>query len=247
MFLSEKFIFLLFIILTIDDVSGHIRLTYPKPRQSLDFLIASKENEPCGLSQRSSYETLVKAGSSFKITWISTVPSKVYNVSFYILDGNGATKNYLSAKHEEICTNIHSESSYEFPLSLEVCRTCILRIEQTYKTRNSIEKLWSCADVSIRSENVNPCLNQGRYVKNQCLCTGYFTGEFCQTENLCLNDEDCGGPAQGKCVESDLKPFIYGKICVCRLGYMGLSCEKKSAVDEYEERKYEQFVKVADN
>lgn len=47
-------------------------------------------------------------------------------------------------------------------------------------------------------------------------------------QEICLNDDDCGGKTRGKCerITSFTRPF---NRCYCAPGYMGKQCEKSKA------------------
>ena len=59
-----------------------------------------------------------------------------------------------------------------------------------------------------------------------------FSGDRCQYETECVDDNDCNGPkGQGKCKQVDNSIFPRSQ-CFCAPGWQGRQCDQQSAVDK---------------
>ena len=124
---------------------------------------------------------------------------------------------YFSAQHYEVA----------LPADLK-CIDCSIRLVRQANEWGKKYQFWSCADVDIlpKSENfLNICSGHGKSYSGRCRCDRNFYGEYCQFQDECSKDQDCG--IHGRCVDI-MSTSSPRKQCYCREGFFGPKCNKEN-------------------
>ncbi|CAK9299039.1 unnamed protein product [Gordionus sp. m RMFG-2023] len=206
----------------------HLRLTFPLPRKlSTDFM---HENPPCGNTVKSLVPFPLKRKNFYKITWDVT-HSLPGLIKLQLLDSQG---NLVYNISETSCSNgsMHVQSLLWTVPDTMNCPDCILRLSQNVELHGQNYNLYSCADVSISSNYTLLCYNRGYPVNGKCLCRQLNRGEYCQFENECEDQEDCGGGKRGSCKQYS-RTYFPQKMCYCHHGFYMSKCSAKSDINRF--------------
>jgi len=219
----------------IERGSGHVALTFPPARDySLDFLDNVRTKPPCGMPKGTS-RTQLLAGKTINITWHLAYPHKggfklelLDPSERHLLDltptGNDTKHNYVQG--DATAQNFE----LEIPEDLE-CKDCTIRLLRQAGEWGSNYKFWSCSDVDIvkRKDFVNTCSGHGKNLSGRCRCDRLYRGDYCQYQDECITDDDCG--AHGNCIDVKATSAPV-KQCFCQLGFFGPGCGKRSPINK---------------
>ncbi|KAK9497677.1 hypothetical protein O3M35_004361 [Rhynocoris fuscipes] len=213
-------------------VWAHVSLTFPPARKyDLDFLDNVRTKAPCGMP-KGTLKTTILAGKQFNITWHLGYPHQG-GIRLQVLDSLSRPVLDLTpvtAKSEFVSAADPTLQHYPvlIPADFE-CENCTIRLVREAKEWGENYRLWSCADVDIRTKKhyKEDCSGHGPYLLSKCRCNRLYRGPRCQYRDECVDHIDCGD--MGRCV--DIKSVSApSKQCFCENGWFGPACTKKSAL-----------------
>ena len=119
---------------------------------------------------------------------------------------------------------------YEVALPKDLkCIDCSIRLVREASEWGGKYQFWSCADVDILPQKetfLEICSGRGRaYVGGRCRCDPGAYGEFCQYQDDCVQDKDCG--IHGRC-QDIMSTSAPRKQCYCQAGYFGEGCKQEN-------------------
>uniref|UniRef100_A0A915IMZ1 Uncharacterized protein n=1 Tax=Romanomermis culicivorax TaxID=13658 RepID=A0A915IMZ1_ROMCU len=226
-----KMLIALIIVLHIHAVTCHVRLTFPQARYPpLDFLDNARTTPPCGVPKpppELGIRTSLKAGSTFNVTWSLAYPHQG-GFRIEILDSDDQVRHVLTPEKQHYTGEDNPTAHiYQVTLPREECENCAIRLMRQAAEWSEGYQFWSCADVNILIDPKEKCSHHGKFENDRCQCDKLFSGPFCQYEEECSIDDDCGGISRGKCQELESNSYPT-RVCFCQPGYFGPKCLEES-------------------
>uniref|UniRef100_A0A5S6Q6R2 DOMON domain-containing protein n=1 Tax=Trichuris muris TaxID=70415 RepID=A0A5S6Q6R2_TRIMR len=217
---------LAFLVCILQLRAAQIKLLYPPERYSqADFPLLPYVASPCELPRsKTGYRTEILASKPLEVIWSGSADTKGV-MEFEIVDSmkhmilrptvantTVSLKENLWIKHATLLL----KDGYQ-------CKGCELRVRLLQ--HEPIDALLSCADVDIVEDNAHPCSNHGASSDGICTCDRLYSGDYCQFDDECWQDTDCG--RNGKCIPVQKKDILR-RLCFCHSGWFGRKCSKRS-------------------
>ncbi|KFD58732.1 hypothetical protein M513_00425 [Trichuris suis] len=206
--------------------AAEIKLLYPPERYSqADFPLLPQVASSCEYPpSKAGFKTEVLASKPLEVTWSESVDTKGI-ASFEIVDSAERSIFQLA----ELNLTVMAKENYRIKHAKLLlakgytCSGCELRMRLS--NQESTGALLSCADIDIIEDIAHPCSNHGASSDGICSCDRLYSGDYCQFEDECWQDSDCG--KKGKCVPVQ-KNDVTRRLCFCESGSYGRKCSKES-------------------
>jgi len=223
-------------LLLLDRAAAHVSLQFPPARdKDLDFLDSFRTEGDCGMKKGTVMTTLV-AGEKLNVTWHLGYPHQggylleLRDGAGEVVQGGELLRNNWNSKEK------NSDQSAEVDLPSQPCDNCYLKFTRQALEWGNSYQFRSCADIKLvsRPNSADTCSGRGSSSSGGgCTCNNHLhTGDRCQYETECVDDNDCNGPkGQGKCKQVDNSVFPRSQ-CFCAPGWQGRQCDQQSTVDK---------------
>ncbi|GBG93461.1 hypothetical protein CBR_g70877 [Chara braunii] len=237
------FLFMLHQLQQWQQVSAHVRLVYPPSRNWNDYLLSQEVSPPCGVQHtRNSPTTLLRAGMLLNVSWaMSAIHSGGYRIELLSSSsvGDGAEPLVLVNRQRTSTWGADMDPTIQWDvvwLPNQQCLRCTIRLVKQALEIGENEAFISCADVNIITYGINQCHQcrglpgigcmfdiQDDLYKCGCPSNGTLGGVYCEKEDECLIDSDCGGP-HAHCMQLHTTNPP-SRQCFCDEGYFGPECQ----------------------
>jgi len=218
---------------------AHVSLKYPVPATSIDFTDNFRTSGYCGFQVsgndgsnlwrlppiNTSIVTPLKAGSTVTMSWNQHYPHNGgYELDIHRVENGVLGERVACEKNFGCVDGTQLNASVVLPANV-TCELCLVRMQRQALEWGGGYLFRSCAFVSIADDldDCQGCSGQGTCVEGQCQCnrspaTGFWYGEYCEQEDECDTDADCG--EFGVCQDSKAATAPR-KQCFCKKGYFG--------------------------
>ncbi|XP_030851987.1 uncharacterized protein LOC578616 isoform X1 [Strongylocentrotus purpuratus] len=213
--------------------AAHVRLTFPQARTfALDFLDNVRTSGPCGMEPSADGPVTVFApGDVINVTWHLAYSHRggnrleIINRNDDVVLANLTGPTYFVNEND---TTVWSQE-VTIPSDMEGAYTLrLIRQAAEWVTGNpDVPYLFrSCADINITAAATcdgGRCSGFGTCMNGVCDCDALHSGEFCQYEDECINEQNCGGASNGECVDLGITTYPRRQ-CFCKPGFFGKDC-----------------------